>query len=330
MNKYVIIFTLAILAGYSVATKPLGFGFEEYKLVMNGFLLGIGVPDSYMATLLACLTDQKHLEMDFVETMDKIDKLDFTDLPLTAELFSKLFDGLTMSIVEIDLCAPDNEEYDRIFQKIYHLMPQTIVKRLMLNFISNAQQTFKDIQDAVDNYLSGKFKQVGTDLGDIMHLILLYRTYNGMSLQDYIKLVQGLLKGMNVKNDVEKIIKCIANVPDIVNQIGTVIEMLKNIDLEHIKEIVDAIMKIFAIVKDVMVDLSTCAETVSELKVIVEKLSKLNLEKIMERVTQQMFRIVYDVMGTKDAWERKLYDKAGEYLGDVIYRLLLATVGQTA
>ncbi len=181
MNKYVILLAVAMLAFFGSCgtqapqSKIVGFGFPEYKDMMHGFLLGITVEEKYTDHLLNCLTDQKKLEVQFVETMDKIDKLDFTNLPLTAELFVTLYDGLIMSIVEIDLCANENDDYDKLFQRIYHLMSSTIMKRLMLNFISNPQQIFKDIQDAVDNYLNGKFRQVGKDLGDIMHMVLLYR-----------------------------------------------------------------------------------------------------------------------------------------------------------
>ena len=162
MNKYVIIFTLTLLIGLSK-----GFEYKDYKEVMRGFLMGIGVKEMYLDHLLGCLTDQKDVEVKFIETLDKIDRLDFTNLPATAELFADLYDIVIMSVVEIDLCANDNDEYDHLFRRIYSLMNSVIVKRLMLNFISNHQQIFKDIQDAIDNYHGQKFKQLGIDLGDI-------------------------------------------------------------------------------------------------------------------------------------------------------------------
>lgn len=103
--------------------------------------------------MLKCLSDYNEVQGEFTILMDKIDKLDFNNLPKTAHFFADLFTVMTHSILQIDFCTPDGSEYDMIFRKIYHLLYSTIVKRLMLNFITNPQQIFKSIQDAADNYL---------------------------------------------------------------------------------------------------------------------------------------------------------------------------------
>jgi len=300
-----------------------GFSYEEYKLMMRGFLIGLGVPDQFLDHLIGCLTDQKSLEVMFVETMDKIDKLDFSNLPLTAALYVDLYEVVITSIVEIDLCSTPNDEYDKLFQKIYHLMASTIIKRLMLNFISNPQQIFKDMQDSIDNYMSSNFQQVGKDLGDIMHMVLIYKTHLTLTLEEYIQLVRGLLKGMNVNHDVEEILKCINKVPDIIQQINEALETLKHLDIKHIKELVDAVMKIIDAVKKIMDSIKDCAGSVQDIKVIIEKLSHLNLQKIMDRITSDFLRIIVDIMNAKNAWENKEYERFGDAVGSVIYRILL-------
>ncbi len=318
-------FLFALLVLTPLASAKLGFGFEDYKTMMRGFLLGLTVDEKHLDHLLSCLTDRKTLEVRFVETMDKIDKLDFTNLPLTAELFVELYDVVTVSIVEIDLCAKDNEEYDRLFRKIYHLMQTTIIKRLMLNFISNGQQTFKDIQDAIDNYLLGKYKQLGNDLGDLMHMVLIYRVSNeGMTLDEYVKLVKGLLKGLNVNNDVEKVLKCVEKVPDVVAIIEMALETIKKFDIKNIGEIVQAFVKIFDAVKKLLSDLSVCAETVTELKAIIEKLSNLDVKKILTYVMGNFMQLIADVVGAKSAWEAKDFEAFGTHIGNIVYRVLLA------
>ena len=325
MNKYAIVLALAILATCGRCNEPtsFGFGYEEYKLMIRGFLIGITVEEGYLDHLLSCLTDQKNLEVRFVETMDKIDKLDFSNLPLTAALFSELYDIIIMSVVEIDLCSNENEAYDRLFRSIYNMMPSTIIRRLMLNFISNPQQIFKDIQDAIDNYMNKKYQQVGKDLGDIMHMILQYRCEPTMELQEYIKIVKGLLTGLNISHDIDNVLKCINTVPDVVAQLAQIIETLKNIDIYHIKELVEAMMKIFNDIKDMLEQLAVCAETVPELKEIVEKLSKLTLEKIVEKVNKDTFSIMLNLMSAKAAWEIKQYERFGKYMGNIIYKILL-------
>ena len=302
----------------------LGFGFPEYKEMIHGFLLGITVDEKYMEHLLKCLSDQKDLEVRFVETMDKIDKLDFTNLPLTADLFVTIYDILTMSVVEIDLCSDPNDDYDKLFQKIYHMMPITIFKRLMLNFISNAQQTFKDMQDCIDNYLGEKFRQVGQDLGDIMHLILLYRlTDQPLSLEEFIALVRGLLKSMNVHGDVDKILKCITKVPDVVKAIVAVVNALKDFDIRKLNEFVQLLMKLIEDVKKIFVDLDACVQSVDDLKKIIEKLSHLDLDTIISRIGANFAQIFLSLVSAKEAWEKREFESFGGALGTIITRILL-------
>jgi hypothetical protein len=323
MKNYAIVLVVATLMfGQSAC---LGFGFPEYKEMIHGFLTNIGVDEKYMTHLLGCLTDQPNLEVKFVELMDRIDKLDFTNLPLTAELFSSVYyDIITMSVVEIDLCSNPNDDYDKLFQKIYHMTPSTIFKRLMLNFISNGQQTFKDIQDCIDNYLAQKYRQLGLDLGDIMHLILIYHmTDSPLSLDEFISLARGLLHSLNVHGDVEQILKCITKVPEIVKAISAVIEVLKKFDIQKLNELVQVLIKLFDDVKKIIADLAACAQSVEDLKTIVEKLSNLDFITIVTRISSNFALILSFLMTIQQTWEKRAFEKFGEALGNIIYRILL-------
>jgi hypothetical protein len=323
MIKSGIIFLIVLVTASGYETTMPGFDFKDYKEMMHGFLLGIEIAEKYMDHLLSCLTDQKSLEVKFVEIMDKIDKLDFSNLPYTAELFADLYEVIIMSIVEIDLCSKDNDDYDKLFQKIYHLMPTTIIKRLMLNFISNPQQIFKDIQDAIDNYLGGKFRQVGQDIGDIMRMVLLYRVVKPLTLEEYIKLLKGLLTGLNVNADLEKVLKCVDKVPDAVERIVLVIQLLKKIDITNIEEVIDAIKNLITAVKEVLKELGVCAESVAEIKELIEKLSKIDLTKIIKQITKHVFEIIAAIMDAKKAWELEDYEKFGLKVGEVLYMILI-------
>ena len=110
MRKYVILLVALGLFGLSAMADAPGFGFEEYKAMMKGFLNAIGVDDRYMTHLLSCLTDQKSVENRFVENLNKIDRGNFKNLPLLAHNLADLYEGIIMSIVEIDLCAEENSE----------------------------------------------------------------------------------------------------------------------------------------------------------------------------------------------------------------------------
>ncbi len=307
MRTYVIVLAILALTPTLVSAS---FGFEEYKQMFRGFLLGISVQEKHLTKLLSCLIDRKTLEVRFVEIMDKIDKLDFTNLPLTAQLFVELFDVITIGVVEIDLCAEANDEYDRLFRKIYHLMSTTIFKRLMLNFISNPQQIFKDIQDAVDNYILGKYQQLGNDLGDIMHMVLMYRGDAEAHL-DYKAVVKGLLGGLGLAGETSRVLQCLDNskMPDVAGGLGGLARAIFDIGSGHVTEA------------------KSLAETSEAIKRTVDTLALCSkgLHIAMDTWKMRLGANLVWIGTAKAAWERKDSEGFGRAVGTLARGLVSAT-----
>ena len=207
---------------------------------------------------------------------------------------------------------------------MYHLMPATIIKRLMLNFISNPQAIFKDIQDAVDNYLLGKFQLLGRDLGDIMHLILTFAMDRPLiSFNDYLKIIKGFFTGMNIKHEVDEILKCIEKIPNAFTVLIRIINELKNINLNDIKVLIETIMKIYSQVKEILVSLTPCAETAPEFKSILDKLLSLGFGQVIKIVTKNFLMIYNTFLDAEKLFVEGKYEEFGKVIGNLIYQLFL-------
>ncbi len=315
--------TMAICVGL-LAEGSRGFEFPEYKEVMRGFLHGLGVDPKYDEHLLKCLTDQKRLEVEFVETMNKIDKLDFTNLPLTADLLVDLYAVVVTSVVEIDLCSEPNDEYDKLFQKIYHLSPQTITKRLMLAFISNPQQIFKDLQDAIDNYLGEKFLALGLDLGDIMHMVLLYKAPKpGLAVADYTHLVEGLFRGLKIAYNEDAVARCIGILPNIARTLRRAVKNTQPATLTDLSRVLEA-MKILAHeISGLLSRFKLCIYCERNLKLPVLDNTALNNVRLQSKIRERGTQLLTQLGQATTHYFKREYESFGQTVGTIISWTLL-------
>lgn len=54
--------------------------------------------------------------------------------------------------------------------------------------------------------------------------------------------------------------KCVNNVPDIYNDVVTIINLLEHIDIRHIADLIEAITKIFELVEKILNLIKPCAD----------------------------------------------------------------------
>ena len=76
--------------------------------------------------------------------------------------------------------------------------------------------------------------------------------------QDAYNLVKGLLTGLQF-TDVDSLMKCFNNIPDIYNDILTIINLLQNIDFKHLENLIEALAKIFALAEEIVKAVKPCA-----------------------------------------------------------------------
>ena len=146
-----------------------------------------------------------------------------------------------------------------------------------------------------------------------------------ITLDDYIKMVKGMLEGMNVKHDMDKIVKCMDHVPDIVHLIMAAIEKIKHIDFKHIdiKLLVELIVQIVGAVREIIQSILPCADTSEEFKKLIEKFSNLDFNKIIQNVMGNIFLIIADLGKIQEAVNKAQYEDLGKAMGDILFLVFL-------
>lgn len=307
-----IVITLLFLASFGECD----FGHKEHSDVMRGYLLGLTVKQADLEHLISCFHEDRAGRVSFTLLMDKIDKIDYKNLPLVAETFTKLLTVLKRDIIAIDLCTQQGHAYDRLFRKIYNTMGATLNKRLMLNFISNPQQITKDIEDAVDNYIAGRFKEVGRDIGDVMHILLTFAVESPSSrLDDCLEILGGFFSGLKI--DQKFVSNCFDKMRVVLNKLMITLQRLNNADIFEILEILG---QLYQEVMDIILNWSSCESLIAELKTLIDKI--LNT-KVIEIIIKNYTTILEYMLKAKDAFVYGEYRTFGEILGSLLQLLFI-------
>ena len=144
-----------------------------------------------------------------------------------------------------------------------------------------------------------------------------------ITVDDYILIVKGLLEGLNVKADMNKIIQCIDHVPAAVHVLIDAINRIKDMNIHNIKEMVEAIIQIIGALREIVDDILPCAESSEEIKKLIEKFTHIDFNKIFENLMMKLIKIVPEIMDAKKAIDDKRWEDFGKKVGKAIYILLL-------
>jgi len=144
-----------------------------------------------------------------------------------------------------------------------------------------------------------------------------------ITVDEYALIVKGLLEGLDVKHEMEKIIKCIDSVPPAVNVIIEIIQKFKNLDIHSIKELVELIVQMVGAVREIIEDVLPCANSVEEFKKLLEKFSNIDFSKVLENLTKNIFEIIGLIGKAKTALESKEYENFGKAIGGVLFDIFL-------
>ena len=146
---------------------------------------------------------------------------------------------------------------------------------------------------------------------------------DGITVEDYILMVKGLLEGLNIKQDMNKIIQCIDHVPAAVHVLIEAIKKIKNLDIHNILQIVEAIIQTIGALREIVDDILPCAESSEELKKLIDKFTHIDFDKIFQQLLMKLIKIVPEIMDAKKAIDEKRWEDFGKKVGKSIYILLL-------
>ena len=142
--------------------------------------------------------------------------------------------------------------------------------------------------------------------------------------QDAYNLVKGLLTGLQF-TDVDSLMKCFNNIPDIYNDILTIINLLQNIDFKHLENLIEALAKIFALAEEIVKAVKPCANVKDSERIqeIIERIENANLRQIALNILFHGVQILQDITNLPKDFNSGNFYQFGFDIGDLITQTLL-------
>ncbi len=145
------------------------------------------------------------------------------------------------------------------------------------------------------------------------------RTDDEIAAVDFIT---GFLEGLHENKTTEDLLKCIKSFEPIFNEIKEALAYFKKFNFNNIVKGVTLLIKA---VKEIVEALKPCMEGFQQLKKLVDVIKSASPSKIAMKILANPIAIIADVTACIEGFKSKDYKAAGKALGDIMYRLFLAT-----
>jgi len=142
-------------------------------------------------------------------------------------------------------------------------------------------------------------------------------------MDNLIETLRGVFESWEVnKEEVEKLLLCVADLKDIEFQIEQILEELKKLDLKDILKLVEIITRIIGEVQQVFKDIEPCLDSTGEIKKLINKFINLTPIEMLNRIIKHIMysgKEIYDaIMKIIQGYKDKSYYVIGYNIGEII------------
>lgn len=295
------------------------FGPDDAYNLVDGVLKGLAFND--VDALMKCFNNIPDIYNDVLTIIYLLQNIDIKHFKELMEAIIKIFDLVDEILHAITPCA-SVQDSERIKEIINDIMNANI-QHIALNLLLHGGKIAMDIMALPTDFNSGDFYSFGFDIGDLVTQILL-STPDKFSPQDSYNLTYGILKGLRF-SDVDALMKCYKDFPDIYQDIVEIVALLQNIDIKHIQELIEALSQIFELVSKILMSVDPCANVKDSKRIheIIAQLQQLNLEKVVANILLHGGIILFDIMDLPTEFNKGNYYKFGYDIGDLVTQILL-------
>jgi phage-related protein len=145
----------------------------------------------------------------------------------------------------------------------------------------------------------------------------------------FVDFIHGFLDGLNVKGDINKILECIKGGEGVIEKIIEALNYLIHIDIKHMEDIIKGVMMLVEAIQEIYKIIQPCISSFEEIKKIFEQIISTNIMKIVWRIIANAGQFIGDIKDAIASFAKGDFKQAGHDLGDIVYRLFLASLTDT-
>jgi len=142
----------------------------------------------------------------------------------------------------------------------------------------------------------------------------------GITPEDVMNFVKGLMDGLNEQGDINALIKCLNGTEKVIEDIIDALEMIKT---KKTDQIILGISKLVKAVSELIELFKPCSEGFEQIKKLMMALKNINFQKLLVKVLSNLNRIIALVTSCVEAFRTKQFKPAGDYLGKLLLMLFL-------
>ena len=135
-----------------------------------------------------------------------------------------------------------------------------------------------------------------------------------------IDFLKGFFEGLGVKEDIEKLMKCMKDVEKVLEKIKEALQHLRHININDLKK---GLSLLFAAVKEFLQMLVPCAEGSSIIHKLINAITNVNIMKIVLHIITHPVQFVHDVESTIVCFAKGDLFCAGKGIGDLLRIIFL-------
>lgn len=150
-----------------------------------------------------------------------------------------------------------------------------------------------------------------------------YAEQAGITLDEALQLVSGILNATNVKHEIDHLQNCFDRSPSLIKGIIDFINDISHMKWNDPEKIIELFAHLFGDLKELLEMIKPCSKVAGDVKVIIEKIKKMNFEQLMDKIMTRMWEIFTTMTDCIRHFQAKQFFDAGEALGRIIYLLIL-------
>jgi hypothetical protein len=281
---------------------------------IKGFLEGVNEKGD-VKELLKCLKDVEPLINKIIEAIQLI-------LTMKIDNIMKGVIELVQAVTElINLLQPCSQGFEQL-EKLIEAIFNTDIMKIITKIIANLPKFIEDFTTCIQAFTKGDFETAGKALGDVFFRLYLQARMHAdpFNFTEFVRIFEGFFVGFGNNEVFKKTTTCLALVPGIYQKFVDAINLIIHLDLHNI---VDALIKVFQALIDVVKSVKPCKLVPEDIKVIVEKFKNINLDDLLNKITANLFVIIGELTNAINCLSQPDYFCTGQSIGNIGYVLFI-------
>ena len=282
---------------------------------LKGFLEGLNEKGD-INELLKCVKDLEHIISKIIEAINYIKKMDIGNLMKGLTL---LFEAITELLNVLKPCTQGFEQIKKLIEAFAHID----IMKIIFKILANPGPYIQDVTDAIDAFQKNDGHRAGKDIGDILYRLFLASFADKISFDDFVKIMEGFLKGINQAENFKDFAECLKKVPLIVEMVIEVIDIIKTLDWTDLNKMLELVFKLIADYNEILVAIKDCSTAPEEIEKILEKIKGISIESIKAKILANAWHLIISINGALEDLKAAHYADFGYKVGDIFYVLII-------